>query len=149
MRIAFCVHFRKFPILCTFSKIPHFVYIFENAPFCVHFQKFSKMPHFVHIFENFRKCPILCTFSKFSQMPHYVYISEFNFWAKTYKKKKQQPPTAILRPFLESTHFFFSCLKFFFSRSLTKRPRAILRPFLGSSSTHFFFLVSKFFFPEV
>ena len=55
-------------------------------------------------------------------------------------------PRAILRPFLESTHFFFSCLKIFFSRSLTKRPRAILRPFL--ESTHFFLLVSKTFFPE-
>ena len=49
MRIAFCVHFRKFPILCTFSKMPHFVYIFKN----------------------FRKCPILCTFLNliFGQKP--------------------------------------------------------------------------------
>ena len=49
MRIAFCVHFRKFPILCTFSKMSHFVYIFEN----------------------FRKCPILCTFLNliFGQKP--------------------------------------------------------------------------------
>ena len=75
MRIAFCVHFRKFPILCTFSKI------FENAPFCVHFQKFSKMPHFVYIFENapfcvhFQKCPILCTFSKnFENAPFCVHF---------------------------------------------------------------------------
>ena len=42
-------------------------------------------------------------------------------------------PTAILRPFLESSHFFFSYLKKVFSRSLTKRPRAILRPFLEST----------------
>ena len=41
-------------------------------------------------------------------------------------------PTAILRPFLES-------LKFFFARRLTKRPTAILRPFL--ESTNFCLLV--------
>ena len=59
MRIAFCVHFRKFPILCTFSKMPHFVYIFGNSPFCVHF----------------RKCPILCTFSKiFENAPFCVHF---------------------------------------------------------------------------
>ena len=34
-------------------------------------------------------------------------------------------PRAILRPFLESTHFFFSCLKNIFCRILTKRPQAV------------------------
>ena len=43
-------------------------------------------------------------------------------------------PAAILRPFLESTHFCFACLNIIFSRSLTKRPTAILRPFLESQS---------------
>ena len=40
--------------------------------------------------------------------------------------------TSIIRPYLESTHFFFACLKKHFSRNLTKRPTAILGPFLKS-----------------
>ena len=43
--------------------------------FCVHFRKFSKIPHFVYIFKNFRKCPILCTFSKiFENAPFCVHF---------------------------------------------------------------------------
>ena len=50
-------------------------------------------------------------------------------------------PAVILRPFLESTHFFFACLKNIFSRTFTKRPTAILRPFL--ESIKFSLFVSK------
>ena len=61
------------------------------------------------------------------------YLLFFACLQNIFSRSLTKCPTAILRPFLESTHFFFSCLKNFFSRNLTKRPRAILRPFLEST----------------
>lgn len=91
-----CVHFRReapenfwgFEIISCWSNLVNIEFYSDKkakyVTFTGEYQTIMRIAFCVH----FRKFPILCTFSK---MPHFVYISEFNFWAKTYKKKKQYP----------------------------------------------------------